>query len=76
MDEFVGHSATGSALANTTILACLFDHLVLNGKLSQSEVLGILGRAHDELADRNTVSSVDAIKIIGKLQAGLAKEGI
>jgi hypothetical protein len=77
MESFVGHSVAGASLANSVVLACLLDHLVLNGKLTRSEVLGILGRAREQISGRDTIVSVkEASIIIGKLEALFSEKNV
>ena len=77
MEDFFGQSVAGASLANTLVLACLLDHLVLNEKLTRSEVLGILQRARMEISGRETIVSVkDALSIIGKLEASFSEKNI
>jgi hypothetical protein len=72
--NFIGHSPAAASLANTTVLACLLDHMVINKKLSRAEVAGVLARARDELVPFDTTSSaVEASRIIEKILTRFTK---
>lgn len=75
MDRLLGHTPNGMGIANSAILACLLEHLVINNHLSRSEVLGLLDRAHGELTPWTSMAPVnDARDIISKIAAGFAQD--
>jgi hypothetical protein len=70
MTDFLGHSPNGMGLANTAILASLFDHLLARQILKSAEVVSILDSARRELGKNGTIISVqDAVSIVSKLSA-------
>lgn len=68
--KFIEHTPNSMGLANTAVLASLFDRLLTKGILSKFDVADILNSAHRHLAVDSTIISVrDAMNIVSQLRA-------
>jgi hypothetical protein len=69
-DRYFGHAASSAGLASTAVLVAFLDHLIDRRNLEREDVITVLERAHESLAqaaDSTGTQVADAMEVIGGL---------